>query len=50
MNTQTITNEKTTTSFRLNSDLVERLRTMARRNNRSLNNEQGSKFRKDLKR
>lgn len=38
MNTQTITNEKTTTSFRLNSDLVERLRTMARRNNRSLNN------------
>ena len=38
MNTQTITSEKTTTSFRLNSDLVERLRSMARRNNRSLNN------------
>ena len=38
MNTQTITSEKTTTSFRLNRDLVERLRSMARRNNRSLNN------------
>lgn len=38
MNTQTITSKKTTTSFRLNSDLVERLRSMARRNNRSLNN------------
>ena len=38
MNAQAITNEKTTTSFRLNSDLVERLRSMARRNNRSLNN------------
>lgn len=38
MNAQAITNEKTTTSFRLNSDLVERLRSMTRRNNRSLNN------------
>lgn len=38
MNAQAITNEKTTTSFRLNSNLVERLRSMARRNNRSLNN------------
>lgn len=38
MNTRTITGEKTTTSFRLNSDLVKRLRSMARRNNRSLNN------------
>ena len=38
MNTQAITREKVTTSFRLNSELVERLRSMARRNNRSLNN------------
>lgn len=38
MNAQAITNEKTTTSFRLNNNLVERLRYMARRNNRSLNN------------
>ena len=38
MNTTVITPNKTTTSFRLDSQLLERLRTLARRNNRSLNN------------
>lgn len=38
MNTIPITSNKTTTSFRLNSDLVARLRVLASRNNRSLNN------------
>ena len=38
MNTTTITPNKTTTSFRLDSQLLERLRILARRNNRSLNN------------
>ena len=38
MNTTAITSNKTTTSFRLDSQLLERLRALARRNNRSLNN------------
>ena len=38
MNTSAITSNKTTTSFRLDSQLLERLRILARRNNRSLNN------------
>ena len=38
MNTSAITSNKTTTSFRLDSQLLERLRALARRNNRSLNN------------
>ncbi len=38
MSTTTLTSEKTSTSFRLNSDLLARLRSLARRNNRSLNN------------
>ena len=38
MNTTAITPNKTTTSFRLDSQLLERLRILARRNNRSLNN------------
>lgn len=38
MNATTLTTEKTTTSFRLNSDLLEKLRSLAKRNNRSLNN------------
>ena len=38
MNTAMATSTKTTTSFRLDSQLLERLRVLARRNNRSLNN------------
>ena len=38
MNTTAIASSKTTTSFRLDSQLLERLRVLARRNNRSLNN------------
>lgn len=38
MNTASISSTKTTTSFRLNAELVQRLRSLAKRNNRSLNN------------
>ena len=38
MNTTAIPSAKTTTSFRLNAELVERLRSLAKRNDRSLNN------------
>lgn len=38
MNFTAITPEKTTTSFRLNSQLLERLKALAKNNNRSLNN------------
>jgi len=38
MNTSSITTGKTTTSFRLDSQLLERLRTLAKKSNRSLNN------------
>ena len=38
MNTAITTSDKTLTSFRLNTQLVERLRELAKKNNRSLNN------------
>ena len=38
MNTTAVASNKTTTSFRLDSRLLERLRILAKRNNRSLNN------------
>jgi len=38
MSTATLTSSKTTTSFRLDSQLLERLRSLAKRSNRSLNN------------
>ena len=38
MNTTVATPDKTLTSFRLNTQLVERLRELARKSNRSLNN------------
>ena len=38
MNTSAITSNKTTTSFRLDSQLLERLRMLAKKSNRSLNN------------
>lgn len=38
MNLTATTQGKTTTSFRLNSQLLERLRVLAKNNNRSLNN------------
>jgi len=38
MNTSTVTSEKTLTSFRLNTKLVQRLRELAKHSNRSLNN------------
>lgn len=38
MNTAITTSDKTLTSFRLNTQLVERLRELAKKSNRSLNN------------
>lgn len=38
MNTPTVSSDKTLTTFRLNTKLVERLRKMAKDSNRSLNN------------
>jgi len=38
MNTASITTGKTTTSFRLDSQLLERLKALAKKSNRSLNN------------
>jgi len=38
MNTATVTSDKTLTSFRLNTKLVQRLRELAKNSNRSLNN------------
>ena len=38
MNTAVTSSEKTLTSFRLNTKLVERLRELAKKSNRSLNN------------
>jgi len=38
MNTATVNSDKTLTSFRLNTKLVERLRELAKESNRSLNN------------
>jgi hypothetical protein len=38
MNTTAVTASKTTTSFRLDSQLVERLKVLAKQSNRSLNN------------
>ena len=38
MNTSAITSNKTTTYFRLDSQLLERLRMLAKKSNRSLNN------------
>jgi len=38
MNTAMVTSEKTLTSFRLNTKLVQRLRELAKSSNRSLNN------------
>ena len=38
MNTAITTSDKTLTSFRLNTHLVERLRELAKKSNRSLNN------------
>ena len=38
MNTAVTTSDKTLTSFRLNTQLVERLRELAKKSNRSLNN------------
>lgn len=38
MNTPTVSSDKTLTTFRLNTKLVERVRKMAKDSNRSLNN------------
>lgn len=38
MNTATVTSDKTLTSFRLNTKLVQRLKELAKNSNRSLNN------------
>lgn len=38
MNTAAVNSDKTLTSFRLNTKLVERLRELAKESNRSLNN------------